>query len=75
MKFTRLFSEDFLSNIKFKVKSTGMFVHRLLTSNEHIMWLQSSPWSAIILMKWKVPFAVDGCRRSSFKDFDSHEAH
>ena len=39
------------------------------------MWLQSSPWSAIILIKWKVSFAVDGCRRSSFKDFDSQEAH
>jgi len=45
-----------------------------LTSNEHIVWLQPSSWSAIILIKWKVSFAVDGCWSSSFKDFDSHES-
>jgi len=39
---------------KFTVKSTRMFTNRLLSSNEHITWLQSSSWSDIILMKWSV---------------------
>jgi len=29
---------------------------------------------AFILIKWKRSFAVDGCRRTPLKDFDTHEA-
>ena len=58
---------DYKQNFNPYAKSPGIFVNRFLTSNEHIVWLQPSSWSAIILIKWKVSFAVDNFFNSALR--------
>jgi len=74
MKFTLLITEDF---VQYQIYSeiNRNVCEQTFDIKWTQLWLWSSSWLAIIFMKWKVSCAMDGCRRSSLKDFDSHEAH
>ena len=56
------------------VQVVGMFVKRLLTSNETIVWFVILCLDSFV-RNWEVSGILVGCCRKLFKEWDSQRAH